>query len=82
MEAQTQQVTFGKVLDDAMKLSSEERQMLVDILRQRANERWRDELANYAQQVKEDIRAGKYTARTADEVIRDLEKSLDETDKE
>ncbi len=80
MGARIQEVTFGKVLDDAMKLSPEEREMLADIIRRRGVERWRDDLAKYALQVKEDIAAGKYTARTVDEVIKDLEKSLDESD--
>ncbi len=82
MEAQVEVITFGKVLEDAMKLSSKEREMLVDILKRRENEAWRDELAEYVKEVDAEIKAGKYKARDAEEVIRDLEKSLDEPDEE
>lgn len=69
---------FGKVLQEVMKLPEDEQEMLVDIIRRRATERWRDDLAKHVLKVKEDIRAGKYTAQTAEEVIKDLENSLND----
>ena len=75
-------MTLDKALDAAMMLPEEQRQMLIEILEKREIERWREEVARDAQEARRAFHAGELKPQTAEEVIPDLEKSLEEDDDE
>ncbi len=79
-EMEPQISSFGKLLDDVMNLPVEQRRELVEIVGQREIEAWREETAQYARQASADFHAGKLKARPVEDIIRDLEESLNDSD--
>jgi hypothetical protein len=68
--------TLDRVLTDAERLPSEERQILEDLLRKRRIEAWRAETATAGRRSVAAFRSGKLKAQSAEEVIarlRDVE---------
>ena len=63
---------LDKVLDEAMNLPPEQREMLVQILQKRLIEQRRDEIARDAQSSLAEYREGKLKVQTASEAIADL----------
>ncbi len=70
--------TLDQTLDAAMQLTSEERGMLINILRKREIEARRHEIANAAHEAIEEYKSGKILPESADEVVQKLHQSLDE----
>jgi hypothetical protein len=70
--------TLDQVLDKAMQLPLDQQEMLLEILKRRQSERNRHEIANDARASIAEFRAGYTTTQSADEVIADLHKLLDE----
>ena len=70
-------VTLDQAIDTAMQLSLEQREMLVDILRSRQIEARREEIAAAARESIAEYRAGTLEARSADEIIAELRRSLE-----
>lgn len=71
-------VTLDQVIDTAMQLPPAQREMLVDILRSRQIEARREEIASDARDSIAAFRAGELKARSAEEVIADLRRSLED----
>jgi len=69
-------VTLNQALDAAMQLSSEEREMLLDIIYRREIEARRREIAESARTSIADLRAGKLRFQSANEVIDELRRAL------
>jgi len=67
-------VTLDSVLDDAMKLDNETREMLVEILRKRQIEAQRAEILREGKKALKEYRAGKLKPQTAEEIIAKLSK--------
>jgi uncharacterized membrane protein len=68
--------TLDRVLTDAERLPSEERQILEDLLRKRRLEVWRAETATAGRRSADAFRSGKLKAQSAEDVIarlRDIE---------
>ena len=63
---------LDKVLDEAMNLPLEQREMLIQILKRRANEQRRDEIARHARLSLSEFREGKLKIQTATEAIAEL----------
>lgn len=63
---------LDKVLEEIMKLSLEEKEMLAQILKQRIIESRREQIAQDAQISLEEFKQGKYQPLTAEEAIQDL----------
>jgi hypothetical protein len=61
--------TLDRVLTDAERLPSEERQILEDLLRTRRMEAWRAETAIAGRRSAAAFRSGKLKAQSAEEVI-------------
>ena len=70
--------TLDQVLDVAMQLPLDQQEMLLEILKRRQSERNRREIANGAKASIAEYRAGYTAAQSAEDVIADLHKSLDE----
>jgi len=70
-------VTLDQVIDIAMKLPFEQREMLVDIIHRRQVEALRSEIAADAQAALAEYRAGKLRSQSADEIIRLLREELE-----
>ena len=70
--------TLDQVLDVAMQLPLDQQEMLLEFLKRRQSERNRREIADDAKVSIADFRAGYTAAQSADEVIADLHKLLDE----
>ncbi len=70
--------TLDEVLDVAMQLPLEQQEMLLEILKRRQSERNRREIAKGAKTSIAEFRAGYTAVQSADHVIADLHKSLDE----
>ena len=68
--------TLDQALDAVMHLSTEQRKMLVDILRRREAEANRQEIADEASRSLATFRAGEYRALTANEAIEELRSLL------
>jgi hypothetical protein len=81
-EMEPQISSFGKVLDDVMNLPTEQRRMLIDIVERREIETWREETAREAAEARRAFHAGELNPQTADEIISDLERSLNEDESE
>jgi len=70
-------VTLDQAIDTAMQLPPAQREMLVDILRSRQIEARREEVAAAARESIAEYRAGTLEARSADEIIAELRRSLE-----
>ncbi|MEP7235171.1 MAG: hypothetical protein ABI778_07735 [Ignavibacteriota bacterium] len=71
-------ITLDSVLDEAMLLDEEQREMLVDILHSRQIEMRRDELARDAKEGIAAFHRGELQPQTAEEIVKDLHESLNE----
>lgn len=67
---------LDKVLDEVVKLSLEEKEMLAQILKQRIIENRREKIAQDAQISLEEFKQGKYQPLTAEKAIKDLREYL------
>ena len=63
---------LDKVLDEAMNLTFEQQEMLVQILQRRMMEQRRDEIAKDAKLSLAEFKAGKHKIQTATEAIAEL----------
>jgi hypothetical protein len=70
--------TLDQILETALKLSHEQQETLIRILRNRYHESRRAEIAAEAQQTLADFRAGKFQQQSADNAIATLRQSLQE----
>ena len=68
--------TFGDVLDRASALSLEEQDMLIDVLRKRRADVWRQELAADIAQARRDLAAGRLEIESHEKMKRGLRRSL------
>jgi hypothetical protein len=73
--------TLEQVLADALQLSYEQQEMLIDILQNRHHEYRRAEIAADAQQTLADFHTGKFQHQSAQDVIAALRQSLNEPEK-
>jgi hypothetical protein len=69
-------VTLDRVIDEAMQLPPDQREMLVAILHKRQIEARRHEMAQDAQESLTAYRMKKLKAQSAEEVIRELQATL------
>jgi hypothetical protein len=72
--------TFNQVLETASQLPYDQQEMLIKILQNRHHESRRDEIAADAQQTLADFHAGKFKAQSANEVIAELRRSVQEAE--
>jgi hypothetical protein len=72
--------TFDEILTCAANLSEEEQQLLMEVLRKRQIDKWREETGADGRRAIKAFRAGKLKARAVDQVINDLRASLNEND--
>ncbi|MGB7085893.1 MAG: hypothetical protein WBD47_10090 [Phormidesmis sp.] len=70
--------TLNQVLETALQLPHEQQEMLIKILQGRYIESRREEMAADAQKTLADFRSGKFRPQSADDVIAELRRSLDE----
>ena len=63
---------FGEVLDAAERLSEEEQETLVDVLRKRRAERRREEIAETVREARSEHREGQTRPMTADELMNEI----------
>ena len=68
--------TFGDVLDRASALSLEEQDMLIEVLRKRRADAWRQELAADIAQARRDLAAGRLEIESHEKMKRRLRRSL------
>lgn len=73
-------VTLDQAIDAALQLPSEQREMLVDILRSRQIEMRRQEIAEDARTSIAAFRAGKLKAQSAENVIAELHQALEDAE--
>jgi len=73
-------VTLDQAIDTALQLPPEQREMLVEILRNCQIEARREEIAAEAQRSIAAFRAGKLSAQSADEAIADLHRALEDAE--
>ncbi|WP_373481253.1 hypothetical protein [Geminocystis sp.] len=73
---------LDKVLDEAMELSLEEKEILIQILKQRIIENRREKMALDAQISLKEFRQGNIKLLTAEEAIQDLREYLQNPDQE
>ena len=71
-------VTLDQVIDSAMQLPPDQREMLVSILNKRQIEARRREIALDAQESLAAYRMGKLHAQSAEEAIRELRRTLED----
>lgn len=71
-------VTLDQVIDSAMQLPPDQREMLISILNKRQIEARRHEIAVDAQESLTAYRMGKLKAQSAEEAIRELRRALEE----
>ncbi len=64
--------TFGDVLEAAEKLSLDEQETLIEILRRRAIERRRDRLAKDIKEAEKEYREGKCKPASVDEIMKEI----------
>ncbi len=72
--------TLDKVLENALKLTYEQQEILIKILQNRQHENRRAEIAADAQKTLADFRAGQFEQQSAEDVIADLRQSLHESE--
>ena len=65
--------TFSQILEEAETLTSEEQISLIEILRLRAIERRREELASHLDEAESAFRAGGLPAMSPEEILRAAE---------
>ncbi|MGB7248418.1 MAG: hypothetical protein WBC73_05720 [Phormidesmis sp.] len=70
--------TLNQVLETALQLPHEQQEMLIKILQGRYIESRREEMAADAQKTLAGFRSGKFRPQSADDVIAELRRSLDE----
>ncbi|MEX0272233.1 hypothetical protein AB3R30_24230 [Leptolyngbyaceae cyanobacterium UHCC 1019] len=70
--------TLDQVLETALQLSYDQQEMLIKILQNRHHESRRAEMAADAQLSLADFRAGKFRPQSAENVITELRRCLDE----
>lgn len=68
---------LDKVLDEAMKLSLEQQEVLVQILKNRINENRREQIALDALTSLEEFQTGKLKIQTASEAVQELREYMD-----
>lgn len=68
---------LDKVLDEAIKLSLEQQEILVQILKNRINENRREQIALDALTSLEEFQTGKLKIQTASEAIQELREYMD-----
>jgi hypothetical protein len=73
-------VTLDQAIDTALQLPPEQREMLVDILRNRQIETRRQEIAADAGKSIAAFREGKLKAQSAEEAIAELHKALEDAE--
>lgn len=73
-------VTLDQVIDTALQLPPEQREMLVEILRNRQVEERRQEIAAEAHKSIAAFREGKLKAQSAEEAIADLHQALEDAE--
>ncbi|MBD2530042.1 hypothetical protein H6G97_10865 [Nostoc flagelliforme FACHB-838] len=73
--------TLDQVLKDALQLSSEQQEILINILQNRHHENRRAEIVTDAQQTLADFHVGKFPHQSAQNVIAELRQSLNEPEK-
>jgi hypothetical protein len=78
MEEGEATVTLDQVIDSAMQLPPDQREMLVSILNKRQIEARRREIVLDAQESLAAYRRGELNAQSAAEVIRELHRTLEE----
>lgn len=71
-------VTLDQAIDTALQLPPEQREMLVEILKNRQIEAKREEIAAEARRSIADFRAGKLKAQSAEEAIADLHLAIED----
>jgi len=71
-------VTLDQVIDSAMELSPEQREMLVEILYKRQLEARRHEIAVDAQASRAAFRQGNLKPQSVEEAIRELQQGLED----
>lgn len=71
-------ITLNEIIDSAMQLPAEQREMLVEILTRRQIEERRHEIATDAEESIANYRTGEIKAQTAQKVIRELRQSLED----
>ena len=71
-------LTIDKILDEIQELDIRDRIMITDILMKRAIEDERDELMLHAKESIAEYKSGKYSAKSAMEIIEELNRNLNE----
>jgi hypothetical protein len=71
-------VSLDQALNVVMQLPRDQQETLIDIIRHRHLEQRRDEIAQDAQESIEQFRAGQYQPMTIEQVLTDLQASLEE----
>lgn len=69
-------VTLNSALETVMELPFDERSELIDLVRRRQNDEWRNEILEVYKQAKENIKNGILIPKDADEVISELHSYL------
>jgi hypothetical protein len=73
-------LTLDSTLDTIKQFPFEQREELIDILRKRQSQEWRQDTAEYYNNIINSVRAGESESLSADEAIHELHKSLSTTD--
>lgn len=73
-------LTLDQVINMAMKLPFEQREMLVDIIHRRQVEALRREIAADAEAALSEYRAGRFEPQPAHEIIRELREELENSE--
>ena len=71
-------ITLDQAIDVAMQLPLEQREILLDVIRRRDIEARRQEIAWDAEESLAAFRAGELKPQSADEVIRELRRALED----
>lgn len=73
-------ITLDQAIDVAMQLPLEQREILLDVIRRRDIEARRQEIARDAEESLAAFRAGELKPQSADEVIRELRRALEDAE--
>ena len=73
-------ITLDQAIDVAMQLPLEQREILLDVSRRRDIEARRQEIARDAEKSLAAFRAGELKPQSADEVIRELRRALEDAE--
>lgn len=73
-------LTLDKVLDNAMELSPDERDTLIEILKKRRIEERRNEIVNEIHEARGEYSKGNLKALTANEIISELHNFLSDSE--